>query len=65
MMKKNETGLLYGKQAILEYLGVSDFIFKQFIAAGMPVKTKGQKKTSVAHKENIEEWIKEYTSGLC
>lgn len=60
---KEKTGLLDGKQAILDYLDISKHKVMKFIAAGMPVRMEDGR--WIAHRENIESWLKEYTAESC
>ena len=58
-MAKTDTGLLDGKQAICDYLGISDYKFGRFIAKGMPARFEDGR--WYAHKENLEAYFQVYT----
>ena len=55
--KKNED-FLCGVQEIVEFLGVSDSLFKRFIRAGMPARYDGQ---WYANKTLITRWHQTWT----
>ena len=57
--RNKTTGLVDGKQAILDYLGMSKYKIQKFMSAGMPIKIIDGR--WLAHKENIEEWLIKYT----
>jgi len=63
MSVKETTGLLDGKQAILDYLNISKHKVMKLIAAGMPVRMEDGR--WIAHRENIEGWLKRYTDKSC
>ena len=56
---KRETGLLYGKEAIRDYLKVSEFILNKLINSGLPVLIDDR--IYMAHTDNIEEWVRKRT----
>jgi len=65
MSVKETTGLLYGKKEIQEFLNdISKHALMKLIAAGLPVRMEGEGQNAkwIAHAQNIENWLKEYTS---
>jgi len=58
-MTKSNTGLLDGKQAICDYLGISEYKFSRFITKGMPARFEEGR--WYAHKENLEKYFQLFT----
>ncbi|MBT4177741.1 MAG: transcriptional regulator [Candidatus Marinimicrobia bacterium] len=58
-----ECGLLDGQEEISAFLkGAGKKKLYKWIAAGMPVRVEGGR--WLAHKENIDEWVKHYTRTI-
>ena len=56
-----KTGLLWGKKEIQEFLkDLSNHSLMQLLRAGLPVRIEKQR--WIAHKENIESFLKDYTN---
>ena len=51
--------ILMCKQEILDYLGISDEMFKSFVRIGMPVRYVGGR--CIAHPDNLDEFFKSFT----
>lgn len=58
-MGSDQCRLLRCKQEILDYLGISDEMFKTFVRAGMPVRYVGGR--CIAHPDNLDEFFKAIT----
>jgi hypothetical protein len=58
-MASDQCCLLRCKQEILDYLGVSDEMFKTLVRAGMPVRYIGGR--CFAHPDNLDEFFKAIT----
>lgn len=56
---REKSGILHGKKAIKDYLGVGEDYLQEYIAAGMPVLITGGK--WVAHADNIEDFFRKIT----
>jgi len=54
-----QSKLLKSKQEILDYLGLSDDMFKKFVRSGMPVRYIGNK--CIAHTENLDAFSRAFT----
>ena len=47
------------KQEILDYLGISDEMFKSFVRIGMPVRYVGGR--CIAHPDNLDDFFRAIT----
>jgi len=54
------TKILICKEEIKEYLGISDHIFRRYVALGMPARYE-EGGGWVAYTENIDKWFQVYT----
>lgn len=59
MIDPKTSKLLMSKQEIMNYLRISQMLYKKFIRLGMPVLYLDGR--CYAHKDNIDEWFKQIT----
>ena len=56
-----KTGALVGKERICEHIGVGPRMFYELVRLGLPVKKIGR--AWLAHRNNIERFIEDYTGN--
>jgi hypothetical protein len=55
----DKSGLLEGKDEIMQFLHTTEYKLKKYVAMGMPVVIEDGR--WLAHKDNIDEFFKAYT----
>ena len=58
-MRRDKSGVLYGKESVREYLDVTEYILKKLIRMWMPVLIDNG--VWIAHADNIEDWFRHQT----
>jgi hypothetical protein len=59
-MVKNHTKTLFSKQEILDYLRISDYLFRKFVEKGMPARYENSRWT--AHCDNLEDFFRKFSN---